>query len=176
MMANAFGAKSLASHFKSSMRVAAASVSLVASRDANGAFHGMAVTSATSLSMDPPSMLVAINKSASIHPVILQTRRFSLNLMANRHGPLLEAFSSSELREKRFVPENWRESDEGLPILRGALAVHLCTVEEAHPFGSHTVFFGRVDDILLSDTELERPAPIVWLNGTRISVSTNWKA
>lgn len=176
MTAVPVAAETLVDQFRASMRVTAASVSLVTARDATGGYHGIAVTSAISLSMEPPSMLVAINRAATIHPVISRTGRFCLNLMADRHSALLEAFSRSELRSKRFVPENWRESSGGLPILRGALSAHLCTVEEAHNFGSHTVFFGRVDEILLSETEEQSPAPIVWRNGSRVSVSANWKA
>lgn len=63
--------------FRTSMRIAPAGVSLITARDADGGFHGMAVTSATSLSMSPPSMLVAVNRSASVHPIISSSHRFA---------------------------------------------------------------------------------------------------
>jgi flavin reductase (DIM6/NTAB) family NADH-FMN oxidoreductase RutF len=71
-------AEEIVDKFRASLRLAAGSVSL-----------------ATSLSMDPPSMLVAINRSASIHPVIKRTGRFCLNLMAEAQASLLESFSRS---------------------------------------------------------------------------------
>ncbi|MDZ4311463.1 MAG: flavin reductase family protein [Cypionkella sp.] len=158
---------SLTDDFRSSMRVAAASVSLVTARDESGGFHGMAVTSAASLSMEPPSMMVAVNRSASIFPVISRTGRFCLNLMNDDHGGLLECFSRSDMRERRFTPEHWAEGLGGLPTLRGALSVHVCTVAAAHDFGTHTVFFGQVDDVILPEPMAQNPAPIIWLNGTR---------
>lgn len=159
--------RSLADDFRASMRVCAASVSLVTARDEAGGFHGMAVTSAASLSMEPPSMMVAVNRSASIHPVISRTGRFCLNLMSDDHGGLLECFSRSDMRDRRFAAEHWVEGMGGLPTLRGALSVHVCTVVAAHDFGTHTVFFGQVDDVILPATMAQSFAPIIWLNGAR---------
>ncbi|MDR5653506.1 flavin reductase family protein [Ruixingdingia sedimenti] len=152
--------------FRASLRRVAASVSIVAARDAAGQFHGMAVTSAGSLSMEPPSMMVAVNRSASVHPVMRDSGRFSLNLMDEGNAPLLEAFSRTELRDRRFAPGQWRAGPGGLPVLEGALACHVCTVAETHDFGTHTVFFGRVDAVILPDGP--GGAPIVWCNGARL--------
>ncbi|SEO15552.1 NADH-FMN oxidoreductase RutF, flavin reductase (DIM6/NTAB) family [Gemmobacter aquatilis] len=156
--------------FRASLRAVAASVSVVASRDGAGAWHGMAVTSASSLSMEPPSMMVAVNRSASIHSVIHASGWFSLNLMAECHAGLLEAFSRSDMRDRRFLVEHWSCGIEGLPVLNGALSAHLCRVVAAHDFGTHTVFFGQVEDVILPDPPAQSPAPLVWLNGARVSV------
>lgn len=160
----------LSDRFRASMRPVAASVSVVAACDQTGGWHGMAVTSAASLSMDPPSMLVAVNRSASIHPVILASGWFSLNLMAETHAALLEAFSRSDMRDRRFLPEHWEKGLGDLPVLKGALSTHLCRVAAAHDFGTHTVFFGQVEDVILPETPAQAPAPLVWLNGARALV------
>lgn len=162
--------------FRASMRAVAASVSLVTSCDGAGAWHGMAVTSATSLSMDPPSMMVAINRSASIHPVIAQSGRYALNLMGEGHADLLEAFSRSDMRERRFLPDQWQAAANGLPVLKGALTAHICRVVAAHEFGTHTVFFGEVEDVVLPETPAQTLAPIIWLNGARMSLCAAAKA
>jgi flavin reductase (DIM6/NTAB) family NADH-FMN oxidoreductase RutF len=157
--------------FRASMRLVASSVSLLTARDAAGVWHGMAVTSAGSLSMEPPSMLVAVNRTASIHPVIAATGRFTLNLMDEDHAAMLERFSRSDMRDQRFTPEDWTLAGDGGPVLKGALCAHVCTVAAAHEFGTHTVFFGRVDDVILTDPIAQNPAPILWLNGKRTSVA-----
>jgi flavin reductase (DIM6/NTAB) family NADH-FMN oxidoreductase RutF len=162
--------------FRASMRAVAASVSLVTSCDTAGSWHGMAVTSATSLSMDPPSMMVAINRSASIHPVIETSGRYALNLMGEGHAALLEAFSRSDMRDRRFLADQWQAGTNGLPVLKGALATHLCRVVAAHEFGTHTVFFGEVEDVVLPETPAQSLAPIIWLNGARMSVCAAAKA
>lgn len=161
--------KSMAEDFRASLRLVASSVSLVTARDALGGWHGMAVTSAGSLSMEPPSMLVAVNRSASIHPVIVTSGAFTLNLIDERHASLLERFSRSDLRDQRFAPEDW--TDAAGPILKGAPCAHVCQVAEAHDFGTHTVFFGKVTDVILLDPIAPPAAPILWLNGKRASVT-----
>jgi flavin reductase (DIM6/NTAB) family NADH-FMN oxidoreductase RutF len=171
MSAQEQAARPMNEAFRASMRLVAASVSLVTARDVAGVWHGMAVTSAGSLSMDPPSMMVAVNRTASIHPVIAANGHFTLNLMDESHAALLERFSRSDMRDQRFTPQDWDASATGGPILKGALCAHVCTVAEAHDFGTHTVFFGRVDQVVLPDTIATAPAPILWLNGKRGSVA-----
>ena len=159
----------MAEAFRASMRLVAASVSLVTARDEAGTWHGMAVTSAGSLSMEPPSMMVAVNRTASIYPVIARTGSFTLNLRDEAHVGLLERFSRSDLRDQRFSPEDW--TDGAGPILKGALCAHLCTVAETHEFGTHSVFFGKVTEVILPEVAPQAPAPILWLNGKRASVA-----
>jgi flavin reductase (DIM6/NTAB) family NADH-FMN oxidoreductase RutF len=172
MTAQDLATRPLGEAFRASMRLCAASVSLVTVRDEAGCMHGMAVTSAGSLSMDPPSMMVAVNRSASIHPVILQTGRFTLNLMGEHHLGLLDRFSRSDMRDQRFSPDDWSEGSDGQPVLRGALSTHVCTVGASHDFGTHTVFFGNVVAVILPESPVPPPAPILWMNGARASVFT----
>jgi flavin reductase (DIM6/NTAB) family NADH-FMN oxidoreductase RutF len=163
--------RSIGEAFRASMRLVASSVSLVTARDDAGVWHGMAVTSAGSLSMEPPSMMVAVNRTASIYPVILATGRFTLNLMDEAHVNLLEPFARSDMRDQRFAEDDWIEAGLGGPILKGALCSHVCRVAETHDFGTHTVIFGSVDDMFLPDNIPQAPAPILWLNGKRGSVA-----
>lgn len=171
MPAEQLDRQSIGEAFRASMRLVASSISLVTARDGAGVWHGMAVTSAGSLSMEPPSMMVAINRTASIYPVILATGRFTLNLMDEAHANLLEPFARSDMRDRRFAEEDWIEAGLSGPVLKGALCSHVCRVAETHDFGTHTVFFGAVDDVFLPDAIPQVPAPILWLNGKRCSVA-----
>jgi flavin reductase (DIM6/NTAB) family NADH-FMN oxidoreductase RutF len=171
MSAQELGHRPIGEAFRASMRLVASSISLVTARDNGGQWHGMAVTSAGSLSMEPPSMMVAVNRTASIYPVILETGHFTLNLMDEAHANLLEPFARSDMRDRRFVPADWIEAGLGGPVLKGALCSHVCRVAETHDFGTHTVFFGTVDDVFLPDDIPQAPAPILWLNGKRGSVA-----
>jgi flavin reductase (DIM6/NTAB) family NADH-FMN oxidoreductase RutF len=170
MIVEEFNPQSLLDRFRMSMRATAASVSLVASRDSAGRYHGMAVTSWASMSMDPPSMLVAVNRSASVHAIISMSRRYSLNLMGEVHGEILERFSRSDMRETRFTPEHWREARGGLPVLRGALASQLCSVEADYDYATHTIFVGRVHEVILPDLP-DMETPLIWMNGSRASLA-----
>jgi flavin reductase (DIM6/NTAB) family NADH-FMN oxidoreductase RutF len=176
MMGDTSNPETLVELFRASMRITAASVSLVTATDDAGTFHGMAVTSAISVSMNPPSMLVAVNRSASIHPVISNSGRFCLNLMGETHFDLLENFSRTELRDRRFAPQHWQEGPAGVPVLQGALASQVCSIEAAHDYSTHTVFIGRVDHVLLPSPSDERLVPLVWMNGSRTSVVSGLQA
>jgi flavin reductase (DIM6/NTAB) family NADH-FMN oxidoreductase RutF len=171
MSAKALSNEVMRDAFRTSMRLVASSVSLVTARDSAGVWHGMAVTSAGSLSMDPPSMMVAVNRTASIHPVILEAGRFTLNLIDEAQAELMEPFARSDMRDRRFAQNDWLAAGLGGPVLKGALCSHVCTVAETHEFGTHTVFFGTVDDVILSDQKVHEPAPVLWLNGKRASVA-----
>ena len=153
-----------AERLRQSMRASAISVSLITTRDLDGSFHGMAVTSANSLSMDPPSMMVAINRNASSHPVLLRSGAFCLNLIHSGQMEMLDLFCRSEMRDARFASPDWQRGLHGLPWLRTAIASLFCRTEETHDYGSHTVFFGRIDDIRIS-ARIDNPDPLIWING-----------
>jgi flavin reductase (DIM6/NTAB) family NADH-FMN oxidoreductase RutF len=158
-------------NFRASMRSTAASVALLTSSDAEGQYYGMAVTSWASLSMEPPSMLVASNRSASVHAVISKRRHFCLNMMSEDHAEILERFSRSDMRDKRFSAEDWDEGPKKMPVLRGALASQICTVQGTYDYGTHTIFVGRVDDVLLLNTPNKNPTPLIWMNGSQASLT-----
>jgi len=157
--------------FRASMRLVASSVYLVTARDPAGNWHGMAVTSAGSLSMDPPSMFVAINRTASIFPVIHLTSAFTLNLMTEQHLDLLVRFSRSDLRDQRFSMDDWTVGPAGQPVLKGARSNHVCEVAASHDFGTHTVFFGKVNAVILPDATAEPTSPLLWMNGASTSLA-----
>ena len=171
MTAQAITEDTLVERFRASLRRVAGSVFLVTTTDESGRYHGIAVTSAASLSMAPPSMFFAANKSSSIHPILLRTGRFCLNLLADTDEALLQAFSRSDQRARRFSPEHWHLSACGLPVLRGALATQICRIDATHEYGTHTVFFGRVEQVILAENAAQPPRPMIWLNGARASAA-----
>ena len=162
--------------FRGAMRRLAASVMIVTGRDAEGQPHGMVASSVIPVSMDPPSMLVAINRDASLHAVLTQSGRFCVNLLGDHQHHLLAPFSQSALRSQRFRSEDWRhawsnDSDQ-LPWLPDAPAVIDCAVDLATGYGTHTLFVGRVLSVHCSPTATSVIAPMVWLAGQRAALST----
>lgn len=153
------------------MRDAATSVGLVTSRGAGGGYLGMAVTSWASVSIDPPAVLVVVNRSATVHAAILQSNRFCLNLMAEIHGTLLEHFSRSEMRDARFRSTDWEEEPGGLPILKGALSSLVSAVEATSDYATHTIFVGRVERVVLLDNQTPDASPLIWLRGSQASLA-----
>lgn len=161
--------------FREAMRRLAASVMIVSSRDRQGQPHGMVASSVIPVSTDPPSMLVAVNRDASLHPVLLQSRRLCINLLADDQHHLLAPFSQTALRPQRFRSDDWFNawsSDvEQLPWLPGAAAVIDCAVELATDYGTHTLFVGRVLSVHCATPPTHAIAPLVWLAGQRAALA-----
>lgn len=162
--------------FKEAMRRMAATVMIVTSRDQDGQPHGMVASSVIPVSMDPPSMLVAVNRDASLHPVLLRSGRFCVNLMGDHQHHLLAPFSQSALRSQRFRSDDWRNALTSeaaqLPCLAEAPAVIECAVDLATDYGTHTLFVGRVLSVQCATEAARSVAPLVWLAGQRAPLAS----
>jgi flavin reductase (DIM6/NTAB) family NADH-FMN oxidoreductase RutF len=162
--------------FREAMRRLAASVMIVTSRDVEGQPHGMVASSVIPVSMDPPSMLVAVNRDAGLHPVLLRSRRFCVNLLSDQQHHLLLPFSQTALRSQRFRSDDWCNSwsndTEQLPWLPAAPAVIDCAVDLATEYGTHTLFVGRVLNVQCTATTAGATGPLVWLAGQRAALAS----
>jgi flavin reductase (DIM6/NTAB) family NADH-FMN oxidoreductase RutF len=115
---------------------------------------GTTVNSFTSVSLEPPLVLVAIGHERSIHPLIERTRRFGVNVLGEDGQALSDCFAGapSELPREAFCNAPYRIGGEcGLPILEAALAYLGCSVERVIEAGDHTLYLGRVVEAGVSD-------------------------
>lgn len=113
---------------------------------------GTTVSAFSSLSLDPPMVLVCLNRSSSTHEAILRTGRFAVNVLSAEQGELAVRFARP--LSNRFEGLSLETGPAGLPLLNGRLAGIECAVEAAHTGGTHTVFFGRV---LSASTGISEP-------------------
>jgi flavin reductase len=100
----------------------------------------------SSVSADPPMLLVCIKRSNLVATAIEQNRHFCVNLLAARHRHLSQVFAGQAQASggDRFADGDWRTSDCGAPVLSGALATFECQVMKQIDLGSHTVYVGQV--------------------------------
>ncbi len=105
--------------------------------------YGMTVSAVSSLSLDPPMLLVCLNSASSTQEVVRRTGLFAVNILAEHQGSLAERFARSGLPDK-FDGVGYRLGHTGVPLLDGALAVVECQVAEAVTGGTHRVFLARV--------------------------------
>lgn len=151
---------SLAAQFKAAMRRLATTVGIVTTRNDAGHPLGMSVTAVTSLTTDPPALLVCVNRSASIHPHLALGTRFCVNLLAIGQDELCHAFGGRVDAADRFSVGRW-EDHGGLPYLPDAQCSLFCTVDGIVPYGTHDVLIGRADDVLLQGSV----NPLIFGNG-----------
>ena len=122
----------------------AAGVAVVATREGEG-FRGLTVTSLTSVSIDPPLILVCLDRLSQTRELLLEHALFTVSVLRREHDFLADRFSG----RAPVVDRTWREvphrlGETGLPILEGALAWLECEVTQAHEAGDHDIVVGAV--------------------------------
>lgn len=159
-------ARPFAAKLRQTMRVSGTSVSLLTYCAENETPFGMAVTTASVLSMSPPSMLVVVRHAAPSYRVLEQAGRFCISFITAADLSLVDAFARPDGPEQRFSEGEWRRGWQQLPYLETALSSVFCATEAAHDYGEQRVFFGRIHDIKMSGSiNLDAPNPLIWLNG-----------
>ena len=136
----------------------ASGVTIVTTRS-RGVDHGMTASAVCSLSLDPPMVVLCINKAAATGAAISEVGFFAVNVMSSEQGLLAERFAARV--EDRFSGLTWRRgalSDS--PLLDGSLAHLECEVAEEVAGGTHRVFLGKV--LRAEATDLE---PLTYFRG-----------
>jgi flavin reductase (DIM6/NTAB) family NADH-FMN oxidoreductase RutF len=121
----------------------------------------MAATAVMSVTADPPTLVVAVNRSASMSPVIATHGSFCVNLLAERHGDLVGIFGGKKSGKERFEHGLWSFTDERAPVLVDAAASLICEITGQFDVGTHTLYVGEVRSIAnhpLID-------PLIWVDG-----------
>jgi len=138
--------------FKAAMRQLPGGAAIVTAGDGS-AVSGMTVTSLVSLSVDPPSIMVAINRNASAWPLIARSGVFGANILCAADVDLADRFSgrSGLSGPRRFDREQWSTLSTGAPILLAALAALDCEVERIVDHHSHAIVIGRVVAVNVSE-------------------------
>lgn len=133
--------------YRALMRHQAGAVAIVATVE--GDFRaGLTATAFSSLSDEPPTLLVCVQRKAGAHDVIARSRIFSVNILAADQQDVAVRFSGNAgvHGPERFDGHVWVQLTTGAPVLDGALAALDCEVVESHVFTTHTIFIGRVVD------------------------------
>ena len=111
---------SLQDNFRKAMRSYVYSVSILSNVTENKEYNAITVSSVTSVSIDPPSILVCINKTAGIHDSIKLGTKYCINLLTKTHEELSNICSNYEEEKNRFISDQWDLSD--IPFLKDAQA------------------------------------------------------
>jgi flavin reductase (DIM6/NTAB) family NADH-FMN oxidoreductase RutF len=140
--------------FRGAMRHLVGGVSVITAGRGDD-ITGMTVTSVSSLAVDPPTLIVSINRESSTWPLLEQSGVFGVNILTADQLDIAERFSGKGgLKGRdRFVGGEWITRAAGAPLLVGALAAIDCEVEEVIERHSHAIVIGRVRDLLLSTRE-----------------------
>lgn len=130
---------------RSGLRRLAKAVVIITCRH-DGQRYAMAATAVSELSMEPPSMLVCVNKTASISPVLTAGADFAINILDGGHKAIADACSGAIKGEARFQVGSWQEGGTGIPVLADAQASFQCRNVNRFSHGTHDIFIGEVFD------------------------------
>ena len=132
--------------FKELMRRFAAGVTLVTFNE-NKKFGGLTVSSFCSLSMNPPLVLICIDRKIASHESLEKTDVFGVNICNSEQGKLAWDFASSKIDKNELIkalPHTLTKL--GTPLLEGCLATMECKITQKHDGGDHTIFVGQVEE------------------------------
>jgi flavin reductase (DIM6/NTAB) family NADH-FMN oxidoreductase RutF len=159
-----------ADDFRGAMRHLAGGVSVI-TVGRGKEITGMTVTSVSSLSVDPPTLIVSINRESSSWPLLKRHGVFGVNILTSDQLDIAERFTGKGGLNgaERFAGAEWITRASGVPLLAGALAAIDCEVEDIVERHSHAIVIGRVLDMQLSP----RTAALAYWQGQYVAIDQN---
>jgi flavin reductase (DIM6/NTAB) family NADH-FMN oxidoreductase RutF len=128
----------------------AAGVTVVTTLDAERRPHGLTATAFTSVSLDPPLVLVCIDKKAETFPQFAPAGIFAVNFLALDQQHLSQRFAKSG--GEKFEGVGWRRGSLGTPLLDGAVGYVECRIKHAYEGGDHIIYVGEIEAADANDT------------------------
>jgi flavin reductase (DIM6/NTAB) family NADH-FMN oxidoreductase RutF len=153
--------------FRNAMRQLTGGVSVITAGRGRD-ISGMTVTSVSSLSVDPPALIVSINREASSWPLVKRYGFFGVNILTSDQIDIAERFTGKGGLKgaDRFAGARWTTRASGVPLLVGALAAIDCEVEDVVERHSHAIVIGRVLDVAVSG----RTAGLAYWQGRYVAI------
>ncbi|WP_211261324.1 flavin reductase family protein [Pseudonocardia acaciae] len=136
----------------------ATGVAVITALDAEGTPHGMTLNSLTSVSLDPPLLLVCFNHGARTATAVADTGRFAVSVLAARQEPIARRFAARGDDHFAGLPLSYGR--HRVPVVPDALAHLECTVDRTVTAGDHVVVFGLVEHTCERDGQ-----PLAFLSG-----------
>jgi flavin reductase (DIM6/NTAB) family NADH-FMN oxidoreductase RutF len=120
--------------------------------------HGTTASAVSSLSMDPPMLLICLNRTSDTRTAILRSGVFGVNILAENQGAIASGFARKGA--DKFAGIGVVRGRTGVPLVENALAHVECEVDETVTGGTHTVFLARIREASGTDA-----APLTYFRG-----------
>ena len=149
-----------AAQFRDALARWASGVTIVTATGARGPV-GITASAFSSLSLEPPLVLVCVGRESGSHDDLVGAERFAVHVLEEGQEELSSRFARAG--GEKFVGVDWSDGSSGVPLLPGALAQIVCTRERSFDGGDHTILVGHVVSVEVSDG---RPL-LYWAGGYR---------
>lgn len=148
---------------KAGMRHLASGVAIAATRGADGIPHAMTVTSITSVSDQPASLLVCLHRDSTTFKSLTSTDEFSISVLRRDQRDISDRCAFTPEDENRFIVGEWQDYGElRIPYLPAALACFVCRVTRKIDYGTHCIVVGDITDVLADRDQSE---PLIYCRG-----------
>jgi flavin reductase (DIM6/NTAB) family NADH-FMN oxidoreductase RutF len=117
-------------------------VTVVAARGGDGQPIGLTVNAFTSVSLDPPLVLVCLASSSSSHASIVASESFAVSVLSAGQADVARRFAAPP-SEGRFDEVAWRDAPSGHPVIEGSAAWLDCSIDQIIDAGDHSIILGR---------------------------------
>jgi flavin reductase len=149
-----------ASQFKNALKLWASGVTVVSAQSEQQGPKGMTATSFSSVSVDPPQILVCLNQSTDTGALVLDQQQFAVNILGDEQQDVSNQFAGGGSQEQRFAGVAWEAGENGAPLLSEALASLECKVVQQVQAGTHWIVIGEVQKVVCRSGE-----PLLYYNG-----------
>jgi flavin reductase (DIM6/NTAB) family NADH-FMN oxidoreductase RutF len=139
--------------FKKALQLWASGVTVVTTGSQKFGVQGMTVTAFSSVSVNPPQILVCINDSADTVVGIHESQYFAVNILNSDQQDLSNQFAGGSSQQQRFENTDWRAGITGAPILNNSLMSLECKVVEKLLAGTHWIIIGEVQECICRSGE-----------------------
>ena len=146
--------------FKTGMRSLAGAVNIITTVHSSHRY-GMTATAVCSATADPPTVLICVNKLAATHNAVAKSKVFCVNVLRSEDWELSTSFSGAAAGEGRFKSRDWTRLATGSPVLIDALVSFDCRVVKHLGHGTHSIFLGEVDQVLIG----KKGRPLLYSEG-----------
>jgi flavin reductase (DIM6/NTAB) family NADH-FMN oxidoreductase RutF len=144
--------------FRAALGRFASGVTVVTTKDKSNRLHGITVSAFSSVSLDPPLILVCIDKLAGSHQAFEEIETFVVNILREDQQHYSDLFAS-HLADK-FDGIDYLETADGIPMLKNSLVNMECRLVNSHDNGDHTIFVGEITKSFVTDGN-----PLVYFHG-----------
>lgn len=144
--------------FRAALGRFASGVTVVTAKDADGNLHGITVSAFCSVSLEPPLILICIEKTTGSHYALEASENFVVNILEEKQQHYSDQFAS--YLPDKFDGIEFEMNDAGIPVLKNTLASLECRLVNAHDGGDHTIFVGLVESCSVADDQ-----PLIYFHG-----------
>ncbi|HZR84794.1 MAG TPA: flavin reductase family protein [Candidatus Binatia bacterium] len=148
------------SEFRRVMGHFATGVTVITTHDGHGKLTGLTANAVASVSLEPPLVLVCVDKSAESYPSFDASKVFTINILSEQQEAISRRFAKSG--GDKFTGVGYRLGSNGAPLLVDSLAWLECEVRHAFDAGDHTIYVGEATGVAVADGE---PDPLLFFRG-----------